>query len=109
MLRHRWIIGSFGISFLSLLTGMGWAYGKLGNANTPLILHFDNYAGITQIGSLADLELVGLLGLVMIGVNFLIFRSLHERDPFLGKVTATWTCILAILLFLGFAAIISVN
>ena len=41
--------------------------------------------------------------------NFFVALELEARDKVLGKVTAGLTLVMAILLFLGFVAILSVN
>lgn len=93
-----------------VLGGSLWAYFALGGAgNTPLILHFDDISGITAVGSLKNLIFVGLLGVIVVIMNFFIALELEERDRFLGKLTAALTLLFAVLLFIAFAAIINVN
>jgi hypothetical protein len=90
--------------------GFFWALGALsGVASGPLILHFNDMAGITSIGGLSDLILIGILGIVIVIVNFFIALDLEARNPALGKIVAAMTLIMAVLLFLAFAAIIKVN
>jgi hypothetical protein len=82
----------------------------LNNASSgPLILHFNDTIGITAIGSFASLLLMGILGMVIVIVNFFVALGLEARDKVLGKIVAVMTLVLAVLLFLAFAAIIKVN
>ena len=65
--------------------------------------------GITAIGDFNSLLLIGILGLVIVVINFFIALDLEARDNVLGKIVAAMTLVMAILLFLAFAAIIKVN
>jgi len=97
-------------SFAFSAAGFFWALGALGNAASgPLILHFNDIAGITSIGSFGDIVLMGILGVAIVVVNFFVALDLETRDAVLGKIVAAMTLIMAILLFLAFAAIIKVN
>jgi hypothetical protein len=104
------------VSLLSLASlafaagGFFWALGVLhGMSAGPLVLHFNDMAGITSIGRFGDLILMGILGIVIVIVNFFVAIGLEARDPALGKIVAVMTLVMAILLFLAFAAIIKVN
>ncbi len=92
-----------------VLGGTIWVYFALRHIAPPLILHFNNLAGINQTGNLADLLEIGATGIVFVLVNFFIALELENRDAFGGKLLAAATLFLAILIFIGFAAIISAN
>jgi ABC-type glycerol-3-phosphate transport system permease component len=90
--------------------GFFWALGALGSAASgPLILHFNDMSGITSIGNFSDLLAMGMLGIIIVIINFFIAIELEARDKVLGKAVAVMTLIVAVLLFLAFAAIIKVN
>lgn len=72
-------------------------------------MHFNNFSGITQIGDLSGLVWVGVGAMAAILVNFLIVLELEERDKFLGKLATAAALIFGLLIFIGFAAIISIN
>jgi hypothetical protein len=104
------------VSLLSLASialaagGFFWALGALGDATSgPLILHFNDMQGITSIGSFGSLLWMGVLGVAIVVINFFIVLDLEARDNVLGKIVAVMTFVMAILLFLAFAAIIKVN
>jgi hypothetical protein len=106
------------ISLASLLLvagGFFWAYGALSAGNAwngaagPFILHFNNIQGITAVGGFGNLIAMGILGLLMVILNFFVATALEERDGVLGKIVAGATLVMAILLFLAFAAILNVN
>lgn len=86
-----------------------WAYSALRDVQGPLIIHFNNFVGINQIGSLTVLLGVGAVGAVAVLINFFIALELEARDRFLGKLVVAATLLFSILLFISFAAIISVN
>ena len=80
-----------------------------GAASGSFILHFNDMQGITSIGSFGDVLWMGVLGVVIVVINFFIALDLEARDNVLGKIVAVMTFVMAILLFLAFAAIIKVN
>ena len=92
-----------------ILGGWLWAFFALRNTSQPLILHFSEQGGINQVGYAGDLARVGVFGLVVLAVNFLISVEVEERGRFLGRLTSVATAFLAILIFIYFAAIIGVN
>ncbi len=96
-------------SLLFVLGGTIWAYFALRGIVPPLIIHFNDLVGINQIGSVIDLLMVGGTGVIFVLINFLLALELEERDIFGGKILAAATLFFAILIFIGFAAIISVN
>jgi hypothetical protein len=87
-----------------------WAFAALeGTPSGPLILHFNDMNGITSIGSFGSIVAMGILGIVIVVIDFLVALDLEARDRVLGKIVAAMTLVMAVLLFLAFAAIIKVN
>jgi len=107
--EHRVIGALFLVSVLLVGGAMAWAYGAFRIVKGPLILHFDDLFGIDRIGGLGELLGMGVVGLVIVLTNFSIALVLDDRDWFLGKFLAAATVFLGILIFIGFAAIISAN
>ena len=98
------------VALVFVVGGWLWAYFALHTiANSPLILHFNDITGITSIGSFSSLLFIGVLGVVVVVMNFFIALELDARDRFLARLTVAVTFIFAVLLFLAFAAIIAVN
>ncbi len=101
------------MSFASLaltVSGWLWAYFTLRNiADTPLILHFDDLSGITAVGGSGTLTFMGIFGIMVVAINFLIALALDARDRVLGKLAAAVTFVFSLLLFVAFAAIVNVN
>lgn len=108
-IKFKAVSSVFLLSFLFVIGGWLWAFFALRKISQPLIIHFNNFLGITQIGGLNDLTIVALFGVISLVLDFLIALELEERDWFLGKLAAAFGLFLGILLFIGFAAIISVN
>ena len=109
ILKFRLVGSVFLSSFLFVSAGMIWAYFALRRIVPPLIIHFNNLTGINQTGDLTDLLKVGVTGIVFVLMNFFIALELEERDIFGGKLLAAATFFVSALIFIGFAAIISVN
>ena len=97
-------------SFVFTAGGFLWAIVALeGAASGPFILHFNDMDGITSIGSFGSIVAMGILGIIIVIINFFVALNLEARDKVLGKIIAAMTLAMAILLFLAFAAIIKVN
>lgn len=105
--QELWTV--FAASELPLLGAGIWAYRVLRNEHVPLILHFSPYTGINQIGSLRDLLAVLATGMILVGMNTVLAFVLVKRDPVLARLVALTTLLIALLLFIGFLAIMSVN
>jgi hypothetical protein len=99
----------FSLSALFTLAGPVWAWFTLRGIREPLILHISTYTGINQIGRVKELLALGATGLVLVLTNGLLAFALDPREPALSKLVALITLFLALLLFIGFMATISVN
>lgn len=108
-LEHRVLALSFFIDFLFVVFAFLWGYVRLKDASGPIILHYDNYVGIDFIGGMSQLMWVAALSAVIVITNFFIAAELEARNKFLSRVVASITAVMAVLIFIGFAAIISVN
>lgn len=98
------------ISIAFVVGGFLWAYIALGGAGSgPFILHFNDMEGITSVGGLGTIVFMGAFGLIVTVMNALIALEFEGRNAFLGKLVAVLTLLLAILLFMAFASILSVN
>ncbi len=106
---HRFVSILSGISLALVLGGIGWLYFAVRGIGTSLVLHFDDLHGITQTGGLGTFFAVGIFGLIVVCLNSAIALELEARTPFFGKFTAIITFVFAVLLFIGFSAIIGVN
>lgn len=107
--RYRGVSAYFMIGLVLVLGGWVWAYEALKAIHQTLIIHFNNYAGIDQVGSVANLIPIGVFGIVLTFVNWFISLSLMRTAPTLGKVMTFITLFFDVLIFIVFAAIIGVN
>lgn len=108
---HYWVVSLLSlISLLFVLGGAIWDYASLLNSGSaPYILHFNDIDGITKVGGLENLVLMGILGVIIVLINFLIAIELESRDEILAKMVSVATLVVSILLFLSFIAILNVN
>jgi hypothetical protein len=109
ILKHKLLVAFFSLSLILVVGGGLWAWGALRHISQPLILHFNDKVGINQTGTVFDLLKVSAVGLVATLVNTLISAALVEREKFFSFFVAGGTLLINILIFIGFAAIISVN
>ena len=109
MLRFKTISAAFAVSFILVLGGTFWSWFALKDISQPLILSYGlgivNKAG----GSMWNLVAFGITSAIALSFNFVLALLLEERDWFWGKFLAAASLFLSLLLFIGFAAIISVN
>jgi hypothetical protein len=108
--RKRFVAYCSTASLAIVLGAFGWAVIALRNTGSQLlILHFTGSDGITSIGTLSSIVLFGIFSIAAAAMNFAAAIELDSRDRFLGKFVAAATLGLAILLFIGTAAIINAN
>lgn len=108
-LRHKLLDILVILSVAFVLGGWLWAHFALKHISQPLILHFIPGGGITWVGNVRELAAIGATALVAVSINSILAFALEDRDWFWGKLLAAATLAISILLFIGFAAIISVN
>lgn len=109
MVKYRAVSIACGISALFVISGWLWAHLALRGLDHPLIIHYASGRGIDATGSVGNLAQIGVLGIVIVLVNFALALELETRDRFLGKLVAAGALFFSILIFIAFAAIISVN
>lgn len=107
--KHKSLAFFFALSLAFVLGGALWAYFALRGFSEPFVLHFDDIIGITQIGGVEALAAAGFVGTIIVAINAVLAMELEQRERFLGRMIAGATLLFALLLFMGFAAIISVN
>ena len=107
--KHRLVSSSFILSFIFVVSGFFWAWFSLGRTSNPVIVHFDDLYGITTATGRSIIVFAGIFGLAMVLINASLAFEFEERNSLFGKLTAILTLVLAVLLFIAFAAILSVN
>lgn len=109
VLRAKWASIPVLLGFLAAVSGWVWAWTKLWGSGQSLILHFNDYLGITRTGSLGDLNLMAGLLLAMFAINFLLVLELEDREPFWGRLLGFVSFFLGVLIFIGFVVIMNIN
>ncbi len=104
------------IALAFIVGGCLWACAELaGVTGNPLILHFNDINGITQVGGLTTVIFMGVFGTLVVVMNFAIALEFADRSGapahgrFFGIFLGVVTLAFAALLFITFAAIINVN
>lgn len=97
------------LSVALVLAGWLWAYVVLGDLDAPIIIHFTNTSGIDRIGTFSELNEIAFLGMLMVLIDSIITFVLWDRNRALAIYSLIFGLVLALLIFISFAAIISVN
>lgn len=93
-----------------ILGGCSWAYATLqATGGGPFILHFNDIEGITNVGGLDTIVLMGVFGTIAALADLVIALELAERDRRLATAVAAAALVFGILLFIAFTAILKVN
>ncbi len=108
-IRFKTTSAAFLASLALVLSGWLWAYFSLRNLPSPYILRFVSNLGVTQLGDLRDLSAFGAVAVISVLLNFILAFELETKAKFLAKLLTFSTLTFAALIFIGFAAIISVN
>lgn len=107
--KHKLISGLLSVSAVLVLAGFSWALISLWGIKGSLITHFNDTQGITAAGGMDTLVFAGIFGIAVVFLNGSLALEFDERSTFFGRLTAVLTLVFAILLFIAFAAILSVN
>jgi hypothetical protein len=102
-------MGIMGIAGALLAFSGIWLYRVAGQMPEPIVLHFNAEVGINQIGSKNALYLLWWVAAAAWMLNLRIAGALRSRSPVLAIIVASGTLAWVILLFLYFAAIISLH
>ena len=110
ILKHRAVVILSLIALFLVLGGFLWLWSALQAAGSgPFILNFNDIQGITRTGGMGDVLAMGILAVFIVVINFFLALELDKRDRMMGKILASLTLAGAILLFITFVAILSVN
>lgn len=107
--RYKWNNISLGISLALVFGGWLWAYLKLRMIEVPVVILYDSIQGVKMAGEVGEFLKVLVFGLLVVIINFFIAAELEERSRFWARVCSIFTVFLSVLIFIYFAAIVSVN
>lgn len=107
--KYKLVSGLLAVSFGLVLAGFLWAMLSLTRENGLLTLHFNDLQKITAVGGTGLVVFMGIFGIIAVLLNSCLALEFEGRNPFFGKLTAVLTLVFAVLLFISFAAILSVN
>jgi hypothetical protein len=97
------------LSLTSVLVSFSSAIFALNKVNQVLIIHFSHLIGIDKVGSVSAIYWLGVLSLFLVLINSFLSYYLESKDRFLGKFLAATNLFMAVLIFIFFFAIISIN
>lgn len=94
---------------VSLISFFSVFFALISLSNRPLVIHFDDINGITKMGNFTDIILIAVTGIIITILNFFISIKIEKRDKFLAKVISIVSILFAVLLFIAFTAILTMN
>ena len=100
---------SLALGFTLIFGGWLWAYLKLRVIEVPVVILYNSVEGVARAGDVREFLKVLVFGLLVILVNFFIAAELEERSRFWARLSSLFTVFLSVLIFIYFAAIISVT
>lgn len=104
------VITALFIGSLAVAAGTAlWAHLVFRNIAGPIVVHFNGREGITRIGTVADLDRMLAFEVALIAANALVAFGLPDKEALVRATVAGATIAMSLLIFIGFAAIISVN
>ncbi len=108
-LRDKFILIPLIISLGLLLISAGWAYYHFRDFNSLLIIHYDGFRGPDFFGTKGNaFQIIGI-GFVIMLINGFLADELYWRERLLGYAISFGTTLIALLIFIATAVIISVN
>ena len=107
--RHKWNNLSLTLGFVFVFGGWLWVYLKLRVIEMPVVILYNEVEGVTRAGEVGEFLKVLVFGLLVLVINFFISAELEERSQFWARLSSIFTVFLAVLIFIYFAAIVSVN
>jgi hypothetical protein len=77
--------------------------------NRSLVVHFDDINGVTKMGNFTDIILIAVTGIIVTVLNFFISIEVEKKDKFLARIISIVSILFAVLLFIAFTAILTMN
>lgn len=100
-----WIV-SLGVISITFLT----IYFKIKpNVSLPVALHYNVIAGVDLYGKGMNIYKIPLAGLLIVMINFVLYRLLKGSNAFLSLLTAVMSCLITVILFIAVLFLLQVN
>lgn len=109
ILKEKVLTGFTAASAVLILASVALTAFNMSELGTPLILHFDAYSGADFFGSITDLWLIIGVVFLMIVANIVLAETFFRRERILSYLLVGTNFLLALLLLIVVAVIISVN
>jgi hypothetical protein len=98
------------LSFLfNIITFLIIRYKLGGNSESSMALKYNIISGVEWFGKGQNLYLIPIVGFFIFVINFILFRSLRNAEPFLSILTTSATLVVQIILLFGILFLMRVN
>jgi hypothetical protein len=97
------------LNLFSLFCAGVWVIVALSSSNQPQILRYSDSMGIFKIGSIGDILMLIITGMIFATANYLLATSLQDRNKFLSLLTSAVSIFVSALIFIAVSAMIGVN
>ena len=109
ILKDKYLISIFGLSFFTLLIAFLIAFFKIGGITNPIIIYFDAYRGVNILGDKIDIFGIFTSAFAAELINFFLSIFLYNRERFISYIFSFGSFALSILILIAVSVIISVN
>ena len=107
--KYKLVSGLLACSAIFVLAGFIRAIFLIVGTSGPFVVHFNDMQGITLSGGAGTVMFAGIFGIVVVALNGSVALEFEGRNVFFGRLISVVTLVFAVLLFIAFAAILSVN
>lgn len=107
--KYRFPVVALSLSIFGLFCAAVWVVVSLYSSEQPQILQYASSMGIFRIGSVWDILMLIVTGMVFATANYFLAISLHERNRFLSLLTSAVSILVSALIFIAVSAMIGVN
>ncbi len=107
--RHKFHVIALVLNLFSMFCAGIWVIFALSSSSQPQILRYADAMGIFKIGSVGDILMLIITGMIFAGANYFLAINLQGRNKFLSLLTSAVSIFICALIFIAVSAMIGVN
>ena len=107
--KYRFPIIALGVSIFGLFCASIWVVISLYSSEQPQIIQYANSMGIFRIGSVGDILMLIVTGMIFTAADYFLAIGLYGRSRFSSLLTSAVSIFVSALIFIAVSAMIGVN